>query len=31
MARFVLLVLVALTAFAADNPWDKVRELRDRH
>ena len=28
MARFVLSALVALTAFAADNPWDKVRELK---
>jgi hypothetical protein len=28
MARFILLALAALTAFAADNPWDKVRELR---
>jgi hypothetical protein len=28
MARFVLLVLAAFTALAADNPWDKVRELK---
>ena len=28
MPRFVMLTLAALTAFAADNPWDKVRELK---
>jgi hypothetical protein len=28
MPRFLLLALATLTAFAADNPWDKVRELK---
>ena len=28
MPRLVLTALAALTAFAADNPWDKVRELK---
>jgi len=28
MPRFVLLALATLTAFAADNRWDKVRDLK---
>jgi hypothetical protein len=28
MRRVALLTLAALTALAADNPWDKVRELK---
>ena len=28
MPRLTLIAFAALTAFAADNPWDKVRELK---
>lgn len=28
MPRVLLFALATLTAFAADNPWDKVRELK---
>src|SRR5258708_4209970 len=28
MSKIVMLVLAALTIFAADNPWNKVRELK---
>ena len=28
MPKFLILALAAISAFAADNPWDKVRELK---